>query len=91
MNDQCLLVGNDQNGTIIICLYIGDKVFVGDKNAINTFKKEIKRYFVTKEEGKADDYVGCMIKRINGGILLHQSELIKKVWLQFESEINEIR
>ena len=36
-----------------------------------------------------DDYIGCMIKRINGGILLYQSELIKKIELQFESEIKD--
>ena len=51
----------------------------------------IKKYFVTKEEGKVEDYVGCMIKRINGGILLHQSDLIKKIELPFEQEIKDIR
>ena len=32
-----------------------------------------------------------MIKRINGGILLHQSNLIKKNKFQFEQEIKDIR
>ena len=32
-----------------------------------------------------------MIKRINGGILLHQSDLIKKIELQFEQEIKDVR
>ena len=44
-----------------------------------------------KEEGKVDDYVGCMIKRITGGILLHQSDLMKKIVLQFEQEIKDIQ
>ena len=57
MNDQLLLMRNDQNGTIIICLYIDDTLCVGNKRAINIFKKEIKKYFVTKEEGKLDDWV----------------------------------
>ena len=43
------------------------------------------------EEGKVDDYVGCMMKRINGRILLHQSDLIKKIELQFEQEKKEIQ
>ena len=57
MNDQCLLMRNDQNRTIIICLYTDDMLYIGDKKALDTFKKEIKEYCVTKEEGKVDDYV----------------------------------
>ena len=38
-----------------------------------------------------DDYVGCTIKRIKGGILLHQSNLIKKIELKFEKEIKDIQ
>ena len=91
MNDQCLLMRNDQNGTVIVCLYIDDTLCVGDKKALDTFKKHIKEHFVTKEEGKVEDYMGCMIKRINSGILLHQSHLIKKIELQFEQEINDLR
>ena len=91
MNDQCLLMRNGQNGTVIVCLYIDDILCVGDKKALDTYKKEIKEHFVTKEEGKVDDYVGCMIKRINSRILLHQSDLIKKIKLQFEQEIKDIQ
>ena len=91
MNDQCLLIRNDQNGIIIVCLYIDDTLCMGDKKALDTFKKEIKIYFVTKEEGKVEDNVGCIIKKINGGILLHQSDLIKKIKLEFEQEIKDIR
>ena len=76
MNDQCLLMRNDQNGTVIICLYIDDTLCVGDTEALDTFKKEIKEHFITKEEGKVEDYVVCMIKTINGGILPHQCDLI---------------
>ena len=65
------------DGTIIIYLYIDDMLCVGDKKALNIFKKEIKEHFVTKEEGKVDNYVGFMIKRNNDGILLQQSELRK--------------
>ena len=50
MNDQCLLMRNDQNRTIIICLYIDDTLCVGDKKALEAFKKEIKKYFVTNEQ-----------------------------------------
>ena len=38
MNDQCLLMGNDPNGMIIICLYIDDMLCIGDKKVIDKFK-----------------------------------------------------
>ena len=66
MNDQCLLMRNDQNRTIIVCLYIDNMLCVGDKEAIEAFKKE--KYLVTKEEDKVQDYTGCMIKKLNGGV-----------------------
>ena len=58
---------NDQNRTVIVCLYIGDTLCVGDKKALDSFKKEIKEYFVTKEEGKVEDYVGCMLRQLAAG------------------------
>ena len=91
LNDQCLVMRNDKNGTVIVHLYIDDMLGVGDKKALDIFKKKIKEHFATKEEGKVDDYVGCMIKRIKGGILLHQSDQIKKIELQFEQEIKDIQ
>ena len=91
LNDQCLVMRNDKNGTVIVHLYINDMLGVGDKKALDIFKKKIKEHFATKEEGKVDDYVGCMIKRIKGGILLHQSDQIKEIKLQFELVIKDIQ
>ena len=76
--DPCLLMKENKNGIIIICLYIDDMLCVGNAEAIKKFKKEIKNYFVTKEEGFAVEYVGCMIKKAKDRIYLHQSDLIKK-------------
>ena len=70
---------NDQNRTIIVCLYIDDTLCVGYKRALDIFQKEIKKHFVTKEEEKVHDYVGCVIKRIKSRILLHQSDLFRKL------------
>ena len=52
MNDQCLLMRNDQNGTIIFCLYIDDTLCVGDKDAIEGFKKEIKNIVLQRKKAK---------------------------------------
>ena len=52
MNDQCLLMRNNQNGTIIICLYIDDTLWVRDKKPINIFKKEIKNILLQRKKEK---------------------------------------
>ena len=59
--------------------------------AIEKFKKEIKEYSVTKEAGAVNEYVGCMIKRVNGGVYLHQTNLIQKIEEKFEEDLNNVR
>ena len=76
---------------IILCLYIDNTLCVGNVEAIRKFKKEIKKYFVTKEEGFATEYVGCMIKRAKDEIYLHQSDLIKKIKRHFGKEMENIQ
>ena len=76
INDPCLLMKENENGIIIRCLYIEDMLCVGDKLAIEKFKEEKKECFVTKEEGAVNEYVGCMIKRENDGVYLHQTDSI---------------
>ena len=61
----------NQNGIIIICLYIDDTLCVKNTEAIRRFKQEIKKYFVTKEEGFATQYVGCIINMAKEGIYTH--------------------
>ena len=81
----------NKNGVIIICLYIDNTLCIGNAEAIKKFKKEIKKYFVTKEEGFATEYVGCMIKKAKDGIYLHQSDLIKKIERHFGEELENVR
>ena len=64
---------------------------IGNAQAINFFKKEIKKYFVMKEEGFATKYVGCMIKKVKDGIYLHQSDLIKKIERHVGEELENIQ
>ena len=52
-------------GTIIICVYIDDTMIIGDRKAIDVFKKEIRGFFSTKEEGKMEEYIGCKVQKKN--------------------------
>ena len=89
--NQCLLNRKGESGIIIICLYIDDTMIVGNKKEIKKFKEEIKMHFKTKEEGDMKDYVGCMIKRKNDKIFLHQTDLIEKLEKEFRKELNKIK
>ena len=80
----------NKNGVIIICLYIDDPLCTGNSEAIKKFKKDIKKYFVTKEERFDTEYVGSMIKRAKDGIYLHQSDQIKKIERHFGKELENI-
>ena len=43
--DECLLRKETKKGNVIVCVYINDTLCVGDKEAINGFKKEISLHF----------------------------------------------
>jgi len=56
---------------------------VGDRKAVDDFKKQLAKFVNTKEEGRMTKYVGCMVKSYNGSLYLHQSNLIKKIERKF--------
>ena len=79
-------------GTVVICLYIDDTLCAGEKEAIIFFKKELRKFFATKEEGTMDEYVGCQVKKVNEKcIVMHQSELIRKMERIFKEDIKELK
>ena len=63
MNDQCLLMRNDQNGTIIICLYIDNTLYVGDKKALEAFKNEIKSILLQRKKVKLKITWGVWLRK----------------------------
>ena len=42
-------------GTVILCVYIDNILVVEDKPVVKAFKREIKKFFNTKEEGTLDE------------------------------------
>ena len=56
----------------MVCLYIDDILCVVNQDAFEKLKRNIKKFFVTKEEVEVTEYVGCMIRRNQDTICLHQ-------------------
>ena len=75
----------DEIRGIVVCLYIDNTLYVGNKNAIEKFKRDIKKFFVTKEEGEVT------FRKKQDTICLHQTDIIKKNERLFEKEIENTR
>ena len=89
--DECLLMRENEGGSVVICVYIDDTLCAGHKEALTLFKQELKTYFATKEEGKLEEYVGCQIKKINEKcIIMHQTELLKKIERTFGADLEQM-
>ena len=91
LSDQCLLMKNNDDGVVIVCIYIDDTLCVGDQSAIDTFKRDIQKFFSTKEEGKMEDYVGCQVSRNGDKMWMYQQDLINKIRKHFKDDVREMR
>ena len=90
--DECLLKKETKRGTIIVCVYIDDTLYVGDQGAINEFKQEISLYFAIKEEGEMKEYVGCKVERRGrDNLIMFQDDLINKIEKIFGDKVKNMQ
>ena len=90
--NSCLLKRTDDNGTLIICVYVNDILCIRDRKAIDLIKKELSKYFSVKDERKMEEYVGCsVVQDVIGNVILHQPHLLKKINLEFEDKLKNMR
>ena len=90
--DECLLYRKNEKGTVIVCVYIDDTLCVGDTEAVDAFKKELREHFDTKEEGQMTEYVGCKVRREQTNeLIMYQDDLLMKIDKHFGKKIIDIR
>ena len=78
--DQCLFIKNDENGIVMIAIYIDDTLCIGSKKAVDQLKIDVRKHFCTKEEEIMEEYVGCEVRRAGKYMLfICQSNLIHKL------------
>ena len=77
-------------GTVILCMYVDNMLVVGDKLAVETFKREIRKFFNTKEEGMLDKYVGCKVTRKGNKLHIFQPDIMYKLKKGFRVDDKEI-
>ena len=82
----------DKAGVILICTYVDDILYIGDRKALKKFTHEIQKHFNIVEGGMLDEYIGCEIKKINDNeIILKQLNLIRKIKRNFEMHLDASR
>ena len=55
-------------------------------------KSELSKHFSVKDEGRLEEYVGCLVVRDTvGDVILHQPHLIKKIGLEFGDKLQKVR
>ena len=90
--DQCLFFQRSSDGTVVIAVYIDDTLCIGDEKKNSKFKQEIRKYFVTKEEGEMTEYVGCEVVRKNRDkLVMKQSHLIGRIRKHFNKLTSAIK
>ena len=79
--DVCLLMKQFTTGSVIVCIYVDDLLFVGHENVIQQAITELQAHYSLKQEGQLREYVGCMIiqDKVNNQLWLWQPTLLKEL------------
>jgi hypothetical protein len=87
--DPCLFTRKNSDGEIIICLYVDDCGMMGEKEAIISTSQALSKHFSVKVTSM-DAYVGCSYIDTEGGLLLHQPRLLKRLRDKFGSVVSKL-
>ena len=90
-SDPCLLTRTDEFGTVVVCIYVDDGLIVGNKPAIEKALKDIGGEFKIIKNGKLDDYIGCVVKKEEGKIFMHQPNILKKLEGKFKDDVGKLK
>ena len=61
--DPCLLYKENDDGMVIICVYVDDILIVGSQQSIEAAVRDLKTNFTVKRVGALQEYVGCTVLR----------------------------
>ena len=92
--DPCLFCRMTNLGICIICCYVDDLAFFGNKRAIDNAVSNLKEEFEMKFVGDLKEYVGCTTHFENGKggkvCYLTQPDIIKKMVKKFGNEFSKM-
>ena len=91
--DACVLHRSDQDGTIILCIYVDDALMIGDDSAITKTVVQLRSKLSLKEVGILKEYVGCTIihELEKKKLIMCQPDLLTKLEKTFKDKIKDLR
>jgi hypothetical protein len=75
--DPCLYHKWREDGLVIIVLWIDNNLIIGSKKAVEKAKKDLMERFDCKDCGDLEEYVGCMIARMESSLKVTQPMLLQ--------------
>ena len=91
--DACVLIREDEEGVIVLCIYVDDALMVGDPRAIKKTVNQLQSKVSLKDVGLLSEYVGCTVVRDQNKkkIWMWQPDLITKLEKVFHDKINTLQ
>ena len=91
--DPCLLYRENNDGMIIICIYVDDILIVGSQSSIEAAVQDLKTKFTVKRVGTLQEYVGCTVLRSGREkkVQYCQSGLISRLEKDFGYEVENMK
>ena len=91
--DPCLMIRKNEEGMVLLCIYVDDVLIMGNKGAIDKAIEDIMKEFSIRKEGKLHDYLGCIINfdEDNNAGSIHQPYTLKKLETKFKNLIENVR
>ncbi|KAG7357827.1 reverse transcriptase RNA-dependent DNA polymerase [Nitzschia inconspicua] len=91
-SEPCLLKRVDNNGTVVICVYVDDCLLVGDRKTIDAAVEDIGSAFETRRLEPLDEYIGCsVVDQYSGSKKLIQPDMVKKIEKEFGDAVSYLK
>ena len=83
--EPAIFVRNDNNGFVILLLFVDDILLTGTDQGIEAFVKECSREFKTRDLGTPKLFLGIQIERNKGKVVIHQRNYIRRLLERFNA------
>ena len=76
--EPCLLMKKNDLGIVIFCLYVDEILCIGNLEAVDDAKFEIKKFFKITYEGDMKEYVGCSVQQFERKLIMASTRTHQK-------------
>ena len=67
-SDNCLMMRKDEEGIVVICVYVDDVLCFGNEESVKEAIKEIEKLYKVKRTGNLGEFIGVTMEKTTTGI-----------------------